>query len=522
MSSDKEALTGEGRIELRRPVAAITRNLPALIAVSVSFAVMAYVFSHHMTKTYSSTSSIASQSLGSDDNIDIDTASRQLSVATGQATSPGVIDATSMRTGAKPADVEDALTAKLDPGTGVIGITAAAGSPARSAEIANVAAEEFLAQRASGIRAGLAATETSLRSEIRTLAADEDAAPEDVQELRDQLARIRVQATLAGDDLRVLRAATPPTEPSSPKPMLSAFLALLASAIVGAFFVVWRDAVRKPVTSTLELGDLIGAPVISHMRGTRFPKRGDASGGDATLRLSFEAWSPPGGRVVVVTAPGSPANATAVVERLGRSFAEAGHDAIVVDADFDAPSLDARFRMPPGPGLTRVLARAAKGAVTGTALRRAARPVPGSAALPGRLSVLATGEPTDGRERVLTVKALTNLVQAARDTTADYVLVKVPSIDEAPHAIVLAREADVLVLAVERRDVDADQAVELGNLARSLDTQVGIIELDRHAGGVRRDAPQDLPEPIDVSEPVVETKNASTNGRARSRANTAG
>ncbi len=499
MSSDNEGLTGEGRIELRRPVAAITRNLPALIALSVSFAVMAYVFSHHMTRTYSSTASIASQSLGANDNVDIDTASRQLSVATGQATSPGVIDATATRTGARPADIEDALTAKLDPGTGVIGVTAAAGSPARSAEIANVAAEEFLAQRASGIREGLAATETSLRSEIATLAADREASPDDVQVLRDRLADLRVQATLAGDDLRVLRAATAPTQPSSPKPMLTAFLALLASAIVGAFFVVWRDAVRKPVTSNQELAQLVDAPVISLMRGTRRPWRGTSDGGDATLRLSFEAWSPPGGRVVVVTASGSPANATAVVERLGRSFAEAGHDAIVIDADFDAPSLDARFRMPPGPGLTRVLARAAKGAVTGTALRRSARPVPESAALPGRLAVLATGEPADGRERVLTVKALTNVIAAARDTSADYVLVKVPSIEDAPHAVVLAREADVLVLAMERRDVDADQAVELGRLAQSLDTQVGIIVLDRHAGGVRREPMPELPDPAGVS-----------------------
>jgi capsular polysaccharide biosynthesis protein len=501
MSTDKEALTGEGRIELRRPVAAITRNLPALIALSVSFALMAYVFSHHMTKTYSATASIASQSLGANDNVDIDTASRQLSVATGQATSPGVIDATATKTGARHADIEDALTAKLDPGTGVIGVTASAGSPARSAEIANVAAEEFLAQRASGIRAGLAATETSLRSEIATLAADDATAPEDVQVLRDRLADLRVQATLAGDDLRVLRAATAPTEPSSPKPMLSAFLALLAAAIVGAFFVVWRDAVRKPVTSNQELGELVGAPVIALMRGTRRPRRGAANSGDATLRLSFEAWSPPGGRLVVVSAPGSPANATAVVERLGRSFAEAGHDAIVIDADFDAPSLDARFRMPPGPGLTRVLARAAKGAVTGTALRRSARPVPESADLPGRLSVLATGEAPDGRERVLTVKALTNVVEAARGTTADYVLVKVPSIEDAPHALILAREADVLVLAMERRDVDAEEAVELGRLASSLDTQVGIIVLDRHAGGVRREPLPELPDPTDVSQP---------------------
>jgi capsular polysaccharide biosynthesis protein len=503
MSADREPLTGEGRIELRRPVAAITRNLPALIALSVSLALMAYVFSHHMARTYTATTDIASQSLGASDNVDIDTASRQLSVATGQATSPGVVDATAARTHARRTDIEHALTAKLDPGTGVIGVAASAGSPARAAEIANVAAEEFLTQRASGIKDGLAATETSLRSEIATLAADRDTAPEDVQVLRDRLADLRVQATLAGDDLRVLRAATAPSEPSSPKPVLSAFLALLASAIVGAFLVVWRDAVRKPVRSDHELGELVGAPVVSLMRGR--PQPGAANGGDARLRLSFEAWAPPGGRLVVVTAPGSPANATAVVERLGQAFAEAGHDTIVIDADFDAPSLDARFRMPPGPGLTRVLQRAAKSAVTGTALRRAARPVPESAGLAGRLAVLATGEPTDRRERVLTVKALTNVAGAARDTSADYVLVKVPSIEDAPHAVVLAREADVLVLAMERRDVDADEAVELGRLARSLDTQVGIVVLDRHAGGVLREVQPELPDPTPVPRSIPRT-----------------
>jgi Mrp family chromosome partitioning ATPase len=493
-----EPLTGEGRIDVRRPAAAIARNLPAIAAISLSFAAMAYVFSHSMTRTYSATATIASQSVGQEDSVDIDTAQRQLAVATSMATSPSVLAGTALRTGATEPDVREALTARLDPGTGVIDITADAGSPARAAQIADAAASEFLVQRAAGIRDGLTATATSLGDEIDRLADQGERAEEDVRVLRERVADIRVQQALAGTDLGLLRAAVPPTSASSPRPALSAFLALLASAIVAAFVVVARDALRKPVTSVRELESLVRAPAIAVMREGRRGRRVDAD--DAALRLAFESWTGPGRRLVVVSAAGTAANAATVVERLGRALARAGHDTLVIDADLERPSLHRRFRLPAGPGVLRLLGR--RGGVSAAALRRAARPVQQD--LPGRLALLPAGEAEDGRDQLLTVKNLTKLAEAARETEADYILVRVPPLADAPHAIVLARRADTLVLAVEPREVGSDGAIALGQLARSLGPDVGMIVLDRPAGASRREPPAVPP----VAEPAAPLSSA--------------
>jgi capsular polysaccharide biosynthesis protein len=527
MRSRSELLTGEGSIELRRPVAAITRNFAAIAALSVSFAVMAYVFSSSMTPSYTATAMISSQAVGQEENVDVDTAQRQLAAATALATSTAVLDSTAARTGATPADVRTAVFARLDPGTGVIGISATALVPRRAAALANAAATEFLTQRAAGIREGLEATESSLRAEMDRLGEQGEPAAEDVRVLHERVADIRVRATLAGRDLGLVRAAAQPSEPSSPKPLLSAFLALMASAIVASVVVVARDTLRKPVTSTRELEALVRAPVIALMRDGRRAKRaGGVMAEDTAMRLAFESWAAPGRKLIVVSAPAR-GDSTAVVERLGRSFAQAGHNTLVIDADLDRPALDERFLLPREPGLTRILARMGRGTVSGAALRRAARQVPGSAELAGRLAVLASGGASEDGDRILTVKTLTALVEAARDTNADYILVRVPPIADTPHALVLARRADALVLALDRRTMRADAAADLGTLARSLGPEVGLVVLDRPAGTIRREPPRApaVPEPRRDTPPVTEerpARHAAKNGRPLPRAGATG
>ncbi len=445
-------------------------------------------------------------------------------------TSPGVLDAAAAQTGAKESDLEESVTAKLDPGTGVIGVTAEAPTPQRAAQLANATATEFLTQRADGMRQGLESSQASLRDEIARLEAQPDVAAEDITHLRARVADIQVQIALAGKDLRTLRLATPPSSPASPKPLLSAFLALLAGAILASFFFVARDALRKPITSARELERLVGAPVIATMREQRSRRAGRVIPDDTATRLALESWAPPGRKVIVVSAADAPAGATLVVQRLATAFAQAGHDTLVIDADLDQPALHARFGLPLGGGLMRILTRISRGgAVTGTALRRATRQPTESAELAGRLAVLTTGEPVDEPDRLLTVTTLTTLAQVARDTDADYILVRVASITDAPQAALLARSADALVVVTDRKALGTDDAAMLGETTRSLGVAAGLIVLDRPAGAVRREprpGPSAETAPIPASIPVALPEEAPRitpmNGHARRQAGSRG
>jgi len=467
----------EERSEPDRYLVAVTRNAPAILAVAAVLAAVVFLVSRSMPERYDATVTVAAQGIGEDASGDVESVRRRLATAASLVSAPAVVTATARRAGLPPDEVEDALSANVDPTANIIEITAGAATPEAAERVADTAAEVFLATRKAGIQDSLARAQAEVRGEIeRREAAGGDGG---VGELQARLVDLQVRSAVAGEDLRVVRRAELPMAPASPRPVLNAFVAFVAAVILLALAAVARDAVRRRVTSVRELERLAGAPVVAALRTER-GEHGRVSvtaREDGTARLALEAWIGDG-RLIVVTSAASRPDAGAAVARLGRAFAQAGEDVLVVDADLRRPSLHHRFRVPLDAGVTRLLERLVQSRdVTAPALRRASRTVARGGAGKGRLEVLVAGEPVADAGRLLTVEALEGFARALRATDAERVLVYAPPIPQAAESWILARAADALLLVVPAEHTRAEEAAELADIVAELDVPVALLAM---------------------------------------------
>jgi Mrp family chromosome partitioning ATPase len=191
-------------------------------------------------------------------------------------------------------------------------------------------------------------------------------------------------------------------------------------------------------------------------------------------------------------APGTPERpAGSTVERLGRAFADAGSDVLLVDADLNHPSLHERFQLPLEAGVAGALAQLAdRRDVTASTLLESAETVAEDAGQRGRLAVLTSGAPTWEPDRLLRVDALLKLAAALRASKADCVLVQLPPPLQAPEALILAREADALILALAPEAMRHDDAVELAEAIDQLEVPTAIAALHGRPRDSRLRAPR--------------------------------
>ena len=211
---------------------------------------------------------------------------RTLGTANALIASPSVVNGTAARLRLRPTEVAGALTSRVDPTANIIDVTGSAASPALAARIANAGAETFLAVRRAGIERSLVAPQNAIRGEISRLTSGGTAGG--VGELEARLADLQVRAAFAGEDLRLLSPAVPPSEAAAPRPILDGFIALVVAAIVMALAVVTRDTLRRRVTSTGQLGEIAGTPVVA-LLDRPGPVRA-VEDNDAPARLAVESW----------------------------------------------------------------------------------------------------------------------------------------------------------------------------------------------------------------------------------------
>jgi capsular polysaccharide biosynthesis protein len=513
----------EAPVDVDRHLLALRRGLPAIALVAIAFAALTVVLSSRMPARYEASASVAIQET-QDGGGTAEDAIRTLGTANALIASPSVVNGTAARLRLAPAELASALTSRVDPTANIIQITGSAGSPALAARIANAGAETFLAVRREGIERSLVAPQNAIRGEISRLTTGGTGG---VGELEARLADLQVRAAFAGEDLRLLSPAVPPSEAAAPRPILNGFIALVVVAIGMALAVVARDTLRRRVTSTGQLGEIAGTPIVA-LLDRPGPVRA-VEDNDAPARLAVESWLEDS-RMVVVSAGAAGVDAARVVARLGRAFAHAGRDVLVVDGDLADPSLHDRFEVPLDAGFNRVLERMSRGrGMTPTGLRRMAHTVGRVVGGQGRLSVLTTGEPSDDAGRSVTVEGIRATSRLLRESDHDLVFVLTAPIASSAEAAVLAADADRLLLIVSEATSVAE-ADELASVTAQAPIPVALVVL-RHArrrrvGSPARQAPaaplrwpdfsdRNLP-PLRVAKPVeAKPKRALSNAQRK-------
>ena len=384
--------------------------------------------------------------------------------------------------------------------TNVISITAIAATPSQAARVANAYAKAFVSYQQTVAIANMTATETQLRSQIQSIAAqvkplqpDANSASEVAallnQEavLKEQLAQLQVSGAVATGGVEVVTPAQAPRSPSSPKPAQDALLGVLAGLILGLGAAFLRHNLDDAVTSKEAVEHLGGSPVlglvpmVTSWKSRKQPMvvssskpTSPAAESYRSLRTSLQFARQAGDlRTVLVTSPAASEGKTSTLANLGVVFAQAGERVLLVSGDLRRPRIGQFFGLDEAVGLTSVL----RGEQS---LEAVLQPAQGYE----RLWVLAAGQVPPNPAELLSGRGMHDIFAALR-RDFDLVLIDSPPVLPVTDAMVLSKYADATLLIVaagQTRGTELQRTAE--RFAQVNAAVVGVVlnEISRQAG----------------------------------------
>lgn len=362
------------------------------------------------------------------------------------ATLGGVPTRVAARLGLDRRIVQARVFIQIPPNKGVVLITGRSSDRARAEALANVTAEEAVAEF-GGPAAPFRALEPAVATEVPREGVD------------------------------------PPRSRPARALMLGAFGLVLG--IAGAFAVERFDTrIRSRHSAEDALGVPVVAeiPVIARADRDRLLTGAQPSGvieAYRSLRTTVERWTPPtadvgGGRILAVTSPVGDEGTTTTAAHLAATLGEIGRSVVVISANIHQPQLHSYFGRAQEPGLTDVLrgapdARRLSDLNTATAVRG--------------VRLVASGS---------TVRNLSPLLEhvgghlhEAR-SLAEFVLIDAPPLLTASEAADFARHADGVLLVVRAGRTGVGAAARAAELLRRLDVPVlGAVLVDSDGLGGR-------------------------------------
>lgn len=268
----------------------------------------------------------------------------------------------------------------------------------------------------------------------------------------------------------VVRPATLPTNPVSPRPVVNLALGVLAGLALGVGIAVLRETLDTSVKSSEDLQKLTGSsalgviaydgqaqknPLVSQVDSRT--GRGEAF---RTLRTNLrfvDVDNPP--RTVVVTSSIAGEGKSTTACNLALTLASAGVRVILVEGDLRRPRVADYMGLEGAVGLTDVL-------IGRTSLEAVLQPWGSST-----LSVLTSGGLPPNPSELLSSTQMNELLAAMR-ARADIVLIDAPPLLPVTDAAVLSRECDGALVVVRQGKTTREQVTRALEALRSVDARV--------------------------------------------------
>jgi capsular exopolysaccharide synthesis family protein len=271
--------------------------------------------------------------------------------------------------------------------TNVIGLKANARTPLIAAQVANTYAQTFVAYQRTNALNALTAAELQLEGQIAALDAQlkplESENPQSPgttstisalanQEavLKEQLAQLQVTGAETPGGVEVVSLASPPTSPSSPKPLRDGVIALVIGLLLGVVAAFAAEYFDDKVYTKDEAERLSGGvPVLAVIPRVKSWKRSNrpmlvtavdpfssATEAYRSLRTSLQfAGHDEQLKTILVTSASGAEGKTSTVANLGVVLATAGERVLLVSCDLRRPRLAAFFGRGETPGFTSSL-----------------------------------------------------------------------------------------------------------------------------------------------------------------------
>lgn len=387
--------------------------------------------------------------------------------------------------------------------TNVIDLTATAATPELAAKIANTYARAFVSYQRTNALNALTDAESQIQNqigaigrELSPLVAQKSPSSATTAEitsltsqqaaLQEQLTQLQLAASETPGGVEVASYASPPSGPSSPKPVETAVIALLIGLMLGvavAFAVEYFDdkVYTKDEAERLSNGVPVLAivPRIKSWKHTERPMLiaeidpfSPVTESYRSLRTSLQfAGHGQSRKTILVTSASGVEGKTSTVTNLGIILAKAGERVVVVGCDLRRPRLGSFFGLAETPGFTSVLL--AKGDIR-EELRGALQSVP---SCPG-LALLATGPiPPNPAELLGTDKAAEIFKVLA--TGFDVILIDSPPLLPVADAQVLSGLADTVLMVVMAGKTTRGEVQRAMELLAQVDSRPTGIVLNR-------------------------------------------
>jgi polysaccharide biosynthesis transport protein len=389
--------------------------------------------------------------------------------------------------------------------TNVITVTATARTPSLAAGIASTYAKVFVASQRSAAINALSLAELQYQSQINAInaqiqplqsqktistatSAQIAALASQVAVLQGDLAQLQITGAETPGGIEIVSLASPPSSPSSPKPLSDGLIALVIGLLlgVGAAFVLEYfddDVYTKDEVEQLSGGVPVLA-VIPQMKSWK--KSGETkliseedpfspvTEAYRSLRTSLQFAGHDGHlKTILVTSAAGSEGKTSTVANLGVILANAGERVVVVSCDLRRPRLGRFLGQPESPGFTSVLLGQGD-------LQAALQPVSRAAGL----TLLGTG-PIPPNPTELLGSPTAAEIFGALASDFDVVLIDSPPLLPVADALVLSSYADAVLLVVaagQTKQGQVERAAELLSQANARPTGIVLNKVGGRSG----------------------------------------
>jgi succinoglycan biosynthesis transport protein ExoP len=286
------------------------------------------------------------------------------------------------------------------------------------------------------------AAEQSLKlTELESLKKQADSAASLYTVLLQKLNETNIAASIQNNNVRLLDRAVVPTHPVWPRKRQLALVSLLAGLLLGAGFVLLRDALDNTIKDADDVERRLHVELL-----TSIPRYADdpslATEAYQNLRTAL-LFSRRGerGQVVLVTGAAPGEGKTTTLLNLGQLLAAAGESTVLVDCDLRRANLHLRLKVPREPGFTDFF-------VGPLELSGLIRPTHHK-----NLWVLPAGPLPPNPPALLARPELTSALDQLRRHFR-WILVDSPPVAAVTDALLLAHEADSTLLVVQQNRID--------------------------------------------------------------------
>jgi capsular exopolysaccharide synthesis family protein len=359
----------------------------------------------------------------------------------------------------------------------VVTVTARADTPEEAADIANAFATEIVELRRESARRKIQRVIDAIQAQLAAGGAEGAVA----EHLTSRGAQLEVQKRLEAGDAEVVEQATPPDNPSSPKPLRNAGIGGILGLILGVVLALLLRRFDRRVHGDEEIVEMVEAPIVGRIPVIEESgwKQGMALESFQFLRANLQLGSATSeSRVFAVTSGLPEEGKSTIALRFAQTLAASGSTVILVDFDLRRPMLHSMLGADGEPGVTNLLT-----SDVAPEAYLAETDMPNLRLLPaGPLSAMHGSHPTGDEDLDQMIDSLSAL--------ADYVVIDTAPVTIGADASTVASVADGTLLVVDAGSVDRAVLAAAAEQLRNAEATIAGIVLNRSEGLLNANAYQ--------------------------------